>query len=88
MKTITRIKFGQSLYIISFHSLEDRTVKEKFREFTVGCTCPKEFPVCVCGKKSKGQVITRKPIVPSDVELEENSRAKSSKLRIFEKMMI
>ncbi|MDO4323285.1 MAG: 16S rRNA (cytosine(1402)-N(4))-methyltransferase RsmH [Lachnospiraceae bacterium] len=71
--------------VITFHSLEDRIVKSKFRYFENPCTCPKEFPVCVCGRKPKGKVITRKPIVPSAQELEENSRAKSSKLRVFER---
>lgn len=71
--------------VITFHSLEDRIVKTRFRHCEDPCTCPKEFPVCVCGQKSKGRVITKKPIVPSDGELEENSRAKSSKLRVFER---
>lgn len=71
--------------VITFHSLEDRIVKNKFRECEHPCTCPKEFPVCVCGKKSKGKVITRKPVIPSQEELEENSRSKSSKLRVFER---
>ena len=71
--------------VITFHSLEDRIVKKKFRYCENPCTCPKEFPVCVCGKKPKGRVITKKPIVPSAQELEENSRAKSSKLRVFER---
>lgn len=71
--------------IITFHSLEDRIVKMKFRENENPCTCPSDFPVCVCGKKSKGRVITRKPIIPSDEEIEVNKRAKSSKLRIFER---
>ncbi|MCI6868647.1 MAG: 16S rRNA (cytosine(1402)-N(4))-methyltransferase RsmH [Lachnospiraceae bacterium] len=71
--------------VITFHSLEDRIVKNKFRYCENPCTCPKEFPVCVCGKKPKGRVITKKPIVPSAQELEENSRAKSSKLRVFER---
>ncbi|MCD8347946.1 MAG: 16S rRNA (cytosine(1402)-N(4))-methyltransferase RsmH [Lachnospiraceae bacterium] len=70
--------------VITFHSLEDRIVKNKFRDMENPCTCPKEFPVCVCGKKPKGKVITRKPIVPSEEELEMNSRAKSAKLRVFE----
>ena len=68
--------------VITFHSLEDRIVKNKFRESENPCTCPKEFPVCICGKKPKGRVITRKPIVPSE---EENTRSKSSKLRVFER---
>ena len=71
--------------VITFHSLEDRIVKNKFRESENPCTCPKEFPVCICGKKPKGRVITRKPIVPSEEELEENTRSKSSKLRVFER---
>lgn len=70
--------------VITFHSLEDRIVKNKFRTLENPCTCPKDFPVCVCGKKPKGKVITRRPIVPSEEELETNSRAKSAKLRVFE----
>ena len=71
--------------IITFHSLEDRIVKSNFKKNENPCTCPSNFPVCVCGKKSKGQVITRKPILPSEKELEENSRSKSAKLRVFER---
>ena len=71
--------------VITFHSLEDRIVKTRFRHCENPCTCPKEFPVCVCGQKPKGRVVTKKPIIPSDEELEENSRAKSSKLRVFER---
>ena len=71
--------------IITFHSLEDRIVKSNFRRNESPCTCPKEFPVCVCGKVSKGKIITRKPIVPSEEELAENSRSKSAKLRVFER---
>ena len=76
---------GGRLCIITFHSLEDRIVKNKFRENEDPCICPKNFPVCVCGRKSRGKVITRKPIVPSEQEVEENKRSKSSKLRVFEK---
>lgn len=76
---------GGRLCIITFHSLEDRIVKNKFRENEDPCICPKNFPVCVCGRKSKGKVITRKPIVPSEQEVEENKRSKNSKLRVFEK---
>ena len=73
------------LCIITFHSLEDRIVKTRFRKNENPCTCPPDFPVCVCGKKPKGKVITRKPIVPDEEELKENKRAKSSKLRVFER---
>ena len=71
--------------IITFHSLEDRIVKSIFKRNEDPCTCPSHFPVCVCGNVSKGKVITRKPILPSESELEENSRSKSAKLRIFER---
>lgn len=71
--------------IITFHSLEDRIVKTIFRKNENPCTCPSHFPVCVCGNESKGQVVTRKPILPSEEELEHNSRSKSAKLRIFER---
>ncbi|MCI5621761.1 MAG: 16S rRNA (cytosine(1402)-N(4))-methyltransferase RsmH [Lachnospiraceae bacterium] len=73
------------LCIITFHSLEDRIVKTSFRKNEHPCTCPPDFPVCVCGKKSKGKVITRKPILPGEQEMEENSRSKSAKLRVFER---
>ena len=73
--------------VITFHSLEDRIVKTIFRRNENPCTCPPDFPVCVCGKKSKGKVITRKPILPSEEELEENTRSKSAKLRVFERML-
>lgn len=74
------------LCIISFHSLEDRMVKNSFRKAENPCTCPPDFPVCVCGKKSKGKVITRKPILPSEEEREVNSRSKSAKLRVFKRV--
>ena len=77
---------GGRLSIITFHSLEDRMVKTRFRTNEDPCTCPRDFPVCVCGKKSKGKVITRKPIIPSEEEIEENKRSKSSKLRVFERI--
>lgn len=73
------------LCIITFHSLEDRIVKNHFRTSEHPCICPKEFPVCVCGRISKGKVVTRKPILPGEEELEENSRSKSAKLRVFER---
>ena len=73
------------LCIITFHSLEDRIVKSAFKKNENPCTCPSDFPVCVCGKVSKGRVITRKPILPSEEEMEVNSRSKSAKLRIFER---
>lgn len=74
------------LSIITFHSLEDRIVKTRFRMNENPCTCPPDFPVCMCGKKSKGRIITRKPIVPTEEEIEENKRSKSSKLRVFERI--
>lgn len=76
---------GGRLSIITFHSLEDRIVKVNFRRNEKPCTCPPSFPVCVCGKESKGINITRKPIIPSEEEMEYNSRSKSSKLRVFER---
>lgn len=76
---------GGRLSIITFHSLEDRIVKKRFRDNENPCICPPEFPVCMCGRKSKGTVITRKPIVPGEEELEYNNRSKSSKLRVFER---
>ena len=76
---------GGRLCVITFHSLEDRIVKSIFRKNENPCTCPPDFPVCVCGQVSRGKVITKKPILPSEGEMEENSRAKSAKLRVFEK---
>ncbi len=84
-KMIEHLNPGGRICVITFHSLEDRIVKLNFRNNENPCTCPPDFPVCVCGKKSKGKVITRKPIVPSDEEVENNKRSKSSKLRIFER---
>ncbi len=77
---------GGRLVILTFHSLEDRMVKQKFAAFAQGCTCPPDFPVCVCGKKPRAKLITRKPMLPSDEELAVNSRSKSAKLRILEKI--
>ena len=77
---------GGRMAIITFHSLEDRIVKHTFLETTKGCTCPKDLPVCVCGKKPTGEVVTKKPILPSEKELEENPRSRSAKLRVCEKL--
>jgi 16S rRNA (cytosine1402-N4)-methyltransferase len=77
---------GGRLSIITFHSLEDRIVKTRFKDNEDPCICPHNFPVCVCGRKSMGKVITRKPILPSEEELSENKRSKSSKLRVFERI--
>ncbi|MBQ8816561.1 MAG: 16S rRNA (cytosine(1402)-N(4))-methyltransferase RsmH [Lachnospiraceae bacterium] len=76
---------GGRLCIITFHSLEDRIVKSAFKKAENPCICPPSFPVCTCGQVSKGRVISKKPILPSDAELEENSRSKSAKLRVFER---
>lgn len=83
---IDRLKPEGRLCIITFHSLEDRIVKTRFRNNENPCTCPPSFPACVCGKVPKGRVITRKPVVPTDEEVNENSRSKSSKLRVFERV--
>lgn len=77
---------GGRLCIITFHSLEDRIVKNAFRRNENPCICPGHFPVCVCGKVSKGRVVTKKPMIPTDEELEKNSRSKSAKLRVFERV--
>ena len=82
---IAMLNPGGRICIITFHSLEDRIVKSAFRKNENPCTWPPDFPVCVCGKKSQGKVITRKPVLPGEEELETNSRSKSAKLRIFEK---
>ena len=84
---IDDLQEGGRLCVITFHSLEDRIVKNKFKTAEKPCICPPEFPVCTCGRKSKGRVITRKPILPSAEELSENRRSQSAKLRIFEKHM-
>ncbi len=82
---ISLLNPGGRLCIITFHSLEDRIVKDAFRTAENPCICPPEFPVCVCGRKSQGRVITRKPILPSEEETELNPRSKSAKLRVFQK---
>ena len=79
------LKPGGRLAVITFHSLEDRIVKQKLRDFATGCVCPPEFPVCVCGRRPKMKLITRKPIVSGEAELNENPRARSAKLRVAEK---
>ena len=76
---------GGRICVITFHSLEDRIVKNIFRECENPCICPPDFPVCVCGRKSLGKVISRKPILPSEEELAENKRSQSAKLRVFER---
>lgn len=85
-KFVRRLKKGGRICVLTFHSLEDRIVKELFREMAESCTCPKSFPVCVCGKKQEIQIITKKPLTASEAELRENSRAKSAKLRIAERI--
>ncbi len=80
------LKPGGRLSIITFHSLEDRIVKTAFNEYKTGCTCPKDFPICVCGNTPRGKVITKKPILPSEEECKFNSRSKSAKLRVAEKL--
>ena len=83
---VPRLNKGGRLAVITFHSLEDRIVKTGMAEFAKGCTCPPDFPVCVCGKTPDVKLVSRKPILPSDRELEENPRARSAKLRVCEKL--
>ncbi len=83
---VNMMKPGGRIVIITFHSLEDRIVKQTFAALASGCTCPKDFPVCVCGNKPKVKILTKKPILPSEAELAANSRSKSAKLRVAEKI--
>ena len=85
-QAVEMMRPGGRIVIITFHSLEDRIVKHTFAKLSEGCTCPKSFPVCVCGNKPKVKIITKKPILPSEAELEANSRSKSAKLRVAEKI--
>ncbi|GLV13676.1 ribosomal RNA small subunit methyltransferase H [Alicyclobacillus hesperidum] len=80
------LRTGGRLAVISFHSLEDRIVKQVFKELATGCICPPELPVCQCGRQPKGRLVTRKPVSPDDVEVQENARARSAKLRVIEKL--
>ena len=84
-KAVELLEDRGRLLVITFHSLEDRIVKNKFREFEKPCKCPPNIPICVCGKESLGKVITKKPIVAGELELNDNSRAHSAKLRVFER---
>ncbi len=82
------LKVGGRMSIITFHSLEDRMVKNRFKEFCTGCICPPEFPVCVCGRLPRGGLVTKKPVVPSAEEIVENPRSRSAKLRVIEKIRV
>jgi len=83
---VSTLRSGGRIVIMTFHSLEDRLVKNKFNDYAKGCTCPADFPVCVCGNKPKLKIITKKPVTASATELELNSRSKSAKLRVAEKI--
>ena len=86
-KAVDLLKIGGRLAIITFHSLEDRIVKNKFKDLATACKCPKDIPICVCGGVKKFEIITKKPIIPVDDELKNNNRAHSSKLRILERIL-
>lgn len=81
-----RLKVGGRMSVITFHSLEDRIVKTRFKEFCTGCTCPPDFPLCVCGKQPRGALVGKKPVTASEEELAQNTRSRSAKLRIIEKI--
>ena len=85
MNSIDCLNPDGRLCIITFHSLEDRAVKQAYTDCLGKCICPPDLPYCVCGKKAKGQIITKKPILPTEEEMNKNTRSKSAKLRIFEK---
>ena len=86
-KAVELLKVGGRLAIITFHSLEDRIVKNKFKDLATACKCPKDIPICMCGGVKKFEIITKKPIIPIDDELKNNNRAHSSKLRILERIL-
>ena len=86
-KAFERLKVGGRISIITFHSIEDRLVKQSFAELCKGCECPKDFPVCVCGKKPRAKLVFRKPIEASEQELSDNARSRSAKLRAIEKIL-
>ena len=81
-----RLAPGGRFAVITFHSLEDRMVKQKFAAYARGCTCPPDFPVCVCGKTPRARLVTRKPVLPSQAELDSNNRSRTAKLRVLEKI--
>ena len=83
---VSHLHTGGRLAVISFHSLEDRIIKKSLQDMATGCTCPPNFPVCVCGKKPRIRLVSRKPIVAGEAELERNPRSRSAKLRVAEKV--
>ena len=83
---MSHLHTGGRLAVISFHSLEDRIIKKSLQDMATGCTCPPNFPVCVCGKKPRIRLVSRKPIVAGEAELERNPRSRSAKLRVAEKV--
>ena len=83
---MSHLHTGGRLAVISFHSLEDRIIKKTMQDMATGCTCPPNFPVCVCGKKPRIRLVSRKPIVAGEAELERNPRSRSAKLRVAEKV--